>query len=519
MLFACAQDSQERLKAAIREHGLNRVVVASCSPRTHEPLFQQTIREAGLNRFLFTMTNIREQCAWVHARHREAANAKARDLLRMAVASARLARELHERPQSIRRRALVVGGGLAGLTATLALRRLGFPVTLVEREAQLGGRLRELRWTIDGESVAARLGMLIERVEADSGIEVLRPGLLVDVAGFIGNFTSQVLVGVGGYSRTVEHGVTIVATGAKEWTPEGYRYGGDERVITQSELERRLADGLLDPLALNNVVMIQCVGSRDADRPYCSRVCCSMAVKNALRLKAQNPALRVTVLVRDLRTYGLLEEHALRARRMGVTFVRWDPDRPPEVATEDERLVVRVRSGPRGAEAVLAADLVVLAAATVAEENRELAELLKVPRTADGFFLEAHQKLRPVDFATEGVFLCGTAHGPKSIPETIAQAEAAAARAATILARPVLMVGGVVSKVDPERCAACLCCVRACPYGVPRISAEGAAEIEPAQCQGCGVCAAECPGKAIDLQHFTDAQLSAISRAFGEAAG
>jgi heterodisulfide reductase subunit A-like polyferredoxin len=324
------------------------------------------------------------------------------------------------------------------------------------------------------------------------------------------------MVGPGGWEQAVEHGVTVVATGAREWTPAVHGYGTDRRVLTQLELEERLGDGTIAPASLQDVVMIQCVGSRDAEHPYCSRVCCQMALKSALRLKAEAPRVRVTVLYRDLRAYGLLEEHYLRARRLGVRFLRFDEARPPEVLPDGEGLEVRTRVPPRGPDLALRADLVVLAAAIVPEENRELAEMLKVPRTAEGFFLEAHQKLRPVDFGSEGLFLCGLAHGPKRIDETIAQAEAAAARAATILARPHLQVGGVVSRVDPEKCSACLCCVRACPYQVPRINAEGAAEIEAAQCQGCGLCAAECPGKAIDLQHFTDRQLLAVTAAFGE---
>ncbi|MDI7270009.1 MAG: NAD(P)-binding protein, partial [Myxococcota bacterium] len=318
MLFACSQDNQERIKALVREHRLNRLVVASCSPRTHEPLFRQTIREAGLNKYLFTMTNIREQCSWVHAARPREAGAKARDLVRMAVAGARLLRELHERPQPVRQGALVIGGGLAGMTAALAVRRLGFPVTLVERDAEMGGNLRRLRRTIDGDDVRRRLEALVAHVTGEPGIAVLRPAFVVGSSGFIGNFTTDVMVGPGGFSRTIEHGVTIVATGARELAPNGWGYGADPRVVTMLEFEERLEDGRIDAASIRHAVMVLCAGSRNAERPYCSRVCCQAAVKNAMALKARNPAARVTVAYRDVRTYGLLEEHYARARRAGV---------------------------------------------------------------------------------------------------------------------------------------------------------------------------------------------------------
>ncbi|MBI4495470.1 MAG: FAD-dependent oxidoreductase [Deltaproteobacteria bacterium] len=506
-LYTCSQDTQEKMKKAIAEHGLNRVVVASCSPRTHEPLFQETVREAGLNRYLFEMANIRDQCSWVHMNQKEEATAKARDLVRMAVANARLIRPLEELSKGVTKRGLVIGGGLSGMAAALGLAEQGFEAVLVEKDAELGGNLRRLRGTLEGQDLPRFLEEIRGRVLGHPRIQVFTRASVIDFSGYVGNFKTR-LATAGGPPREVEHGVTILATGGEELKPQEYLYGQDRRVLTQLELEELLADGNR-AADFQDVVMIQCVGSRNGERPYCSRVCCAEAVKNALTLKSLNPKTRVTVLYRDVRTYGRLEEYYTRARQAGVHFLRYEEERPPEAVRRDGRLEVSFYNPVLRENLTFQPDWLVLSTATVPADTAELASLLKVPRTAEGFLLEAHMKLRPVDFASEGIYLCGMAHAPKRIEESLSQAAAAVSRACTVLSRDQIQVGGMVSVVDGEKCAACLTCVRACPYNVPVINADGVAEIEVAKCQGCGICAAECPGKAIQLQHFTDEQVMA----------
>jgi heterodisulfide reductase subunit A len=340
-------------------------------------------------------------------------------------------------------------------------------------------------------------------------IEVFTNTQITDFSGYVGNYKTRVVVGRGNGGRELEHGVTIVATGGEELKPKEYLYGEDPGVLTQLELESKLAAKGADLAKLKEVLMIQCVGSRNEERPYCSRVCCAEAVKNALTIKSLNPVMRVTVLYRDMRMYSLLEEQYARARNAGVLFLRYEEERKPEVVKKDGRLEVTVYNPVLRENLSFHPDLLVLSTATIPADTAELASMLKVPRTADGFFLEAHMKLRPVDFASEGIYLCGMAHSPKMIDESLSQAAAAVSRACTILAKDQIQVGGVVSMVDPEKCAACLTCVRVCPYNVPVINQEGVAEIEVAMCQGCGICASECPGKAIRLQHFTDEQIMA----------
>ena len=512
-LYTCSQDTQEKIKKAVEEHGLNRVVVASCSPRTHEPLFQETIREAGLNPYLFEMANIRDQCSWVHMSEKEAATHKARDLVRMAVANARLTHPLHRMNKPVTKRGLIIGGGLSGMSAALGLADQGFEVCLAEREAELGGMLRHVYTTLDGTDVQTYLQEQIKRVSAHERIRVVLNASVQSFSGYVGNFRTELSLGPERQTMEVEHGVAIVATGGEELKPREYLYGEDPRVVTQLELERMLhADGG-SATAFREVVMIQCVGSRTEERPYCSRVCCAEAVKNALAIKEKLPEARVVILYRDMRMYGLLEMEYARARKAGILFVRYDEERKPEVSLRDGMLDVTLFSPVFGEDLSFHPDLVVLSAAVVPAETGSLAMALKVPRTTDGFFLEAHMKLRPVDFATDGIYLAGMAHAPKMINECLSQAAAAVARACTVLSRDEIQVGGVVSVVDQEKCAACLSCVRVCPYNVPVVNVEGAAEIEPAKCQGCGLCASECPAKAITLQHFTDDQIVAKSGA------
>ncbi|NIA20643.1 MAG: FAD-dependent oxidoreductase [Anaerolineaceae bacterium] len=501
-LYTCSPEGLAMIIKAVGDRKLNRVVVASCTPRTHLAIFQDALRQAGLNKYLIEMANIRDQCTWVHGDQPEQALGKARDLLASATAKACRLTPLEEQIQPVVQTALVIGGGLAGMVAAGNLAEQGFEVHLVERTAQLGGQLRHIRRTLEGDDVAELMNGLIEGTQSQPSLTVHLESTLQKCTGSVGNFES--VVAANGSRQTLRHGVTIVATGAEMYEPTEYEHGRCDKVVTQRELERRLALGSVNQA--RQVVMIQCVGCRTDERPYCSRICCGEAVKNSLEIKERNPDCRVTVLYKDVRTFGRAEQYYLRAREAGVVFIRYDDDHKPEVHPDGS---VRVTDPSTGRQCNFEPDLVVLSAAVVgSEENKVLAQTLRVPMTQDGFFLEAHVKLRPVDFACEGVFLAGLAHGPKFIPETIAQALAAAGRAATILCKETIRASGSVSVVDSELCAACLTCVRVCPHSVPRIE-DGVAVIEPAACQGCGVCAAECPAGAIALQSFTDPQLRA----------
>ncbi len=508
-LYTCSTDTQEKIKNAIKEHHLNRVIVASCSPRTHEPMFRETIREGGLNKYLFEMANIRDQCSWVHMSQKEGSTFKAKDLVRMAVANARLNRPLGELAVSVVQKGLVIGGGVTGMTAALKLAEQGYEVFLLEKEAQLGGNLRNLHTTLEGEDVQAFLKDLIGQVTNHPHIHVITNSLVVDFSGSKGNFSTGVMVAPTMYYRKIEHGITILATGAVEWKPTEYLYGEDPRILTQLELEERISKQPGEVSQASQIVMIQCVGSRNEERPYCSRTCCATAVKNALKIKELNPHAKITILYRDMRTYGLMESYYAKARNQGILFIKYEPEEKPEVKNDGQTLSVSFTDQVLKERVEVNPDLLILSAATIPRENEELATMLKVPRTADGFFLEAHMKLRPVDFATDGLYLAGSAHGPKLISESINQASAAVARAATILSQEMLQVGGIVAVVEGERCAACLTCVRVCPYSVPVINAKGEAEIDVAKCKGCGSCVAECPAKAIELMHFRDVQLQA----------
>jgi len=506
-LYTCSQDTQERIKQIVRDQGLNRVIVASCTPRTHQPLFQETMREAGLNQYLFEMADIREQCSWVHQQEHEKATEKAKALVRGSVGKASLLEPLQFKKVGITKAALIVGGGMAGMTASLSLARQGFKVALIEKSSGLGGNLRHIHKSLEGYEWQPYLEQTIAQVTDHPDIDVYLNCEIDEVSGFVGNFTTRL---AGPAKEEIKHGAIVVATGAGEYQPEGFLFAQNERVITQRTLEEKLENGF----APRSVVMIQCVGSRDKDRPYCSRVCCAEAVKNAIALKERSPLARITILYRDIRTYQFKEEYYRKAREMSVRFIHFPDERYPSVEAEGQGLAVRVFDTVLGEEIELAAECVALSAATVPDKaaNRRLADLLKVSTNDDGFFMEAHVKLRPVDFANEGIFVCGLAHSPKSTEENITQALAAAGRAACILSRDSLEVGGAVSWVDPDKCATCLTCVRECVFKAPFVNAEGKAEIEAAKCQGCGNCAAACPGKAIQLRTFTDSQQRALFR-------
>jgi len=504
-LFTCSEDSQQQMKQIIKENGINRVVVAACTPKTHEPIFMDTLQGCGLNPYLFEMANIRNQDSWVHANDPVRATEKAKDLVRMAAARSVSLRPLHEKKIPVDKRALVIGGGVAGMTAALGMADQGFETILVEKEERLGGMARRLTKTIGGTDVSAFVEDLVERVSIHPDIQVLVQTLIVGFTGFKGNFTTEVIAGPGMYERKIRHGAVVLATGAVEYRPREFGYGTSDRVVTQVEMSARLeaqgAEGL------ERVVMIQCVGSRNEQNPNCSRVCCQAAVKNALHIKALSPESDVFVLYRDMRCDGLLEDYYRKARQQGVMFFRYTPEQPPEAAPREGGVTVSFVDPVLGRRLEVDADLLVLSAGMVAEDTEELASIVKLARTEEGHFMEAHVKLRPVDMSTEGIFVCGTAHSPKLLHEAVAQAQAAAARAVTFLCQDHLTLSAVTARVEAERCAACLVCVRSCPFGVPRINEDGVSEIDEALCHGCGVCAAECPAKAIELNWYEDDQI------------
>jgi heterodisulfide reductase subunit A-like polyferredoxin len=504
-LFTCSQDSQEEMKEIIKEHRLNRIVVAACTPKTHEPIFMDTLEACGINKYLFEMANIRNQDSWVHSDAPEKASGKAKHLVKMAVARAATLHPLHEKKIPVIKRALVIGGGVAGMNAALGLADQGFPVVLIEKEDKLGGMANHLTATIEGADVGIYLEELIQKVTSHSQIQVLTRSLIVGFSGFKGNFTTEVLVGPGMYERKIDHGVVVLATGATEYSPKEFLYGQNENVVTQVELAKRLKEkGAED---LSQVVMIQCVGSRNDENPNCSRICCQSAVKNALHIKKLQPDAQIFILYRDIRTYGFLEDYYTEARKQGVIFSRYDSEDPPTVESSEAGVVVTFKDHVLGRSLRVSADLLALSAGMVAEDTEELASIVKLARTAEGHFMEAHVKLRPVDMATEGIFVCGTAHSPKLLPESISQAFAAASRATTFLSQPQLTLSAVTAQVEEDLCASCLICVRSCPYQVPRINEDGVSEIDVALCHGCGVCAAECPAKAIELSWYEDVQI------------
>jgi heterodisulfide reductase subunit A len=526
-LYTCSNDTQEIIKEIIKEHNLNRIVVASCTPRTHEPLFRNTIREAGLNQYLFEMANIRDQCSWVHMMEPEKATEKSRDLLRMAVAKAQLLEPLQTRFVPIIKAALVIGGGIAGMSSALELADQGYDVYLVERDGELGGNLKHIHYLLDGENPQEELKKLIERIEDHPKIHLYTEAKIENIEGSIGKFKTT--LSTSGKSIEFEHGVVIVATGAKEYQPKEYLYGQSKDIVTQVELEERLADGGEWSTSGNNgfpknVVMIQCVGSRDEERPYCSRICCSVATKNALKIKEISPDTNVTILYRDVRTYGFREGYYTKARQQGVRFLRYPDEQKPEVTQNGNGVQVEVFSPALNASVEMPADLVVLSAGIVADEgNEEISKFLKVPLNQDKFFLEAHMKLRPVDFATDGVFLCGLAHSSKSVDESIIQAQATASRAATVLAKDSIELEATISQVLDDACDGCAYCVEPCPYQaitlieyISKGQIKKTVEVNETACKGCGCCMATCPKKGILVKGFTLEQLAAqVNAALG----
>jgi heterodisulfide reductase subunit A len=506
-LYTCSQDAQKLIAEKIKQHNLNRVVVASCTPRTHEPLFRETVQEAGLSPYLFEMANIRDQCSWVHMHEHKKATEKAKDLVGSMVAKARLLKPLKKPTINVTPAGLVIGGGVSGMTAALELAKQGFEVHLVEKEKELGGHLREIHYLLEkNEDPQKKLLEMTKAVMENSKIHVYLGTEVADVYGFVGNFKTMIRE-QSGKEKEIEHGVVIVATGAVEYEPTEYLYGEDSRVLTQHELEESIAKG---NFKANSVVMIQCVGARNEERPNCSRICCGQAVKNALQIKEISPETEVYVLYKDVRTYGFKEDYYREAASKGVIFVNYNDENTPQVTNDNGQLKVSFWEPIVKQQAEVNPDFVVLSAATVANpNNKRLAEMLKVPLTKDGFFLEAHMKLRPVDFATDGVFLCGMAHWPKFIDESISQACAAAARASTILSKKTLDAEGIVSFVDESLCIGCGLCISICPYSAISKDEKGLAKVNEVLCKGCGTCAASCPTRAITMHQFTDEELIA----------
>ncbi|MBI4775473.1 MAG: CoB--CoM heterodisulfide reductase iron-sulfur subunit A family protein [Deltaproteobacteria bacterium] len=512
-LFACSTDAAEQISKTIREKGLNRVVVAACTPRTHEPLFRDTLREGGINQYFFDMANIREHCSWVHSREKEDATQKAKDIVRMSVARTTLLEPLQEFDLPVNKTGLVVGGGPAGMTSALSMANQGFEVYLVEKDSDLGGMARRIHYTLEGLDVQAYLSDMVRKVYRHPLVHVLTGAAITEVSGYVGNFITKVKAQ--GRVHEIRHGAAILATGAAEYKPTEYLYGEDDRVLTNLELEERIAKGEERLINSQTLAMIQCVGCRQEDRNYCARICCSQSIKNALKLKEINPRMDIYILFRDMRTYGFREDYYREASNKDVKFIRYEPHDKPHVEAVEEggqrSLRVTVTDPILNEQLAIDADAVALAAAIIPSAGtQEISRLFKVSLSPDGFFQEAHVKLRPVDFAAEGVFLCGTAHYPKHMSETISQAYGAAGRAITLLSRDSVTASGAVCAVKENDCVSCGACITACTYGAIefRDTPQGRrAWVNPVLCKGDGLCNAKCPTGAIFLKHYTDEEI------------
>ena len=518
-MFSCSQDTQENMTEVVKKHQLNRIVVAACTPKTHEPLFQETLINAGINKYLFEMANIRNQCSWVHKSDPDKATEKSKNMLRMAVSKAALLEPLTESPMEVTQAALIVGGGVAGMAAAKNMSEQGYRTFLIERTDTLGGQARHIHETWLGEDVQQHLAGLIEGIQSDSNIEIFMNSQIEKVDGFVGNFKTTVQNN--GKSTILEHGVAIIASGASELMPDQFLYGQDPRVVTGQELQHRFIENDPSLEHFKTVAFVQCVGSRIPDRPYCSTVCCTQSIKSALTLKEMNPEMDVFVLYRDIRSYGLREDLYRKARSAGIIFIRYNSDKEFNVALEQEDLQVTFTDRVLGRQMEIRPDLLILASAIVPDMENPLAKFFKVPQNQDGFFAEAHVKLRPVDFSTDGVFVCGLAHAPKSIDESITQAQAASARAMAVLVRKTIYTSGTVAETAPINCSSCGVCISVCPYSAPSFTEEGffagKAEINPVLCKGCGLCVASCRSGAIRLKGFDNDQIFAQIFSLNEA--
>jgi len=512
-LFSCATNSAKEITDLAKEKGLNRVVIAACSPRTLEPLFRDTLREAGLNQYYCEMANIREHCSWVHSKQKEEATQKAQDIVRMSVARARCLEPLQEFDLPVNKAALVVGGGIAGMTCALSIANQNHDVYLIEKDKELGGMARRLHTTLEGMEVQSHLKDLIHAVYENPLIHVSHGATIKNVSGYVGNFITT--VESEGRTQEIKHGASVIAIGADVYTPTEYLYGEDEKVLTHLELGEQIAEGNEAVVNAQSLVMIQCVGCRNEDRNYCSRVCCTHAVKNALNLKKVNPEMDIYILFRDMRTYGTSEDYYREASEKDVKFIRYVPEDKPEVkaTTAEGRPVIQVAvTDPiLGQKIAIDADILSLAAAVVpSSSTQEIAGQFKVTLSPDDFFKEAHVKLKPVEFAADGVYLCGTAHYPKHIKESINQAYGAAGRVLTLLSKDTVIASGSICEVNDDNCVSCGACITACTYGAIefRETDQGRkAWVNPVLCKGDGLCNAKCPTNAIVLKHFTDEAL------------
>jgi heterodisulfide reductase subunit A len=518
----CRPEGRARLAEIFQGSNAGRVVIGACSPRTHEPLFQRLACEAGINPYLVETVNLREQCSWVHGSDPAGATRKASELMRVAVGRVRKSSPIYKEERTPHRAALVIGGGVTGMTTALAIADSGFDVHLVEKSGELGGNLHHVYYVAEGDNPQRLLRDLVNRVVGHDRIHLYLSSQVTRHSGSVGDFAATVSTRMHNGQRRearLQHSVVIVATGGVEATGQQYLQGQDPRVVRQSELEEILAHHPDRAGRLRSVVMLQCV-AEPGSREYCSRICCTNTLKNALRLKMLNPECQVVVLYKNIITYGFREKYYLEARRRGVIFVRYTDAEPPDVRLETrgahQALVVRLREHVFGKTLAFEPDLLALSTAIVpAPDSAHLARLLNVPLSSEGFFLEAHLKMRPMEFFDEGMLLAGMAHYPKFIEESITHALACAGRALTILSRPSLQLGGVVAEIDPAKCTGCLTCARTCPFSIPQIHTDlsgvgglgGAAWIDPARCQGCGTCTAECPARAIQLKHFTDEEI------------
>ncbi|MBU1171481.1 MAG: FAD-dependent oxidoreductase [Proteobacteria bacterium] len=511
-LYSCSQDTQDFMSKQIKDLNLNRIIVAACTPRTHDPLFQETLLNAGLNKYLFEMVNIRNHDSWVHKDFPAEATLKAKEMVRMAVAKVALFEPLTEARLDIDQNALVIGGGVSGLSSAKALASQGYKVSLVERNSYLGGQAVNLFATSKGESIQDGLNAIITDVEANDKIRILTNTELTSVDGFVGNFDT--VLSVNGQSEKIRHGVTIIATGASELKPDEYLYGKDPRVITGLELDRKFIDKDPAIAKINTAVFIQCVGSREPERPYCSRICCTHTMASALHLKTLNPDMNIFVLYRDIRTYGEREALYKEAREKGVIFIRYEVSNKPVVQATNNGLEITVTDHVLKRPLLITADMLTLASAVVPYKDEKLAQFFKVPMNADGFFAEAHVKLAPSDFAVDGVFLCGLAHYPKPMDESIAQAQAASSSATRLLSQKSINTSGTIAKVNPAFCTGCEVCITVCPYNAPSMIMDGRdkgkAQINPVLCKGCGACVASCRSGALHLKGFEDSQLFAM---------
>ncbi len=522
-LFSCATNAAKEITDIAKEKGLNRVVVAACSPRTLEPLFRDTVREAGINQYYYEMANIREHCSWVHSKEKEEATRKAKDIVRMSVARTAFLEPLQEIELPVNKTALVVGGGIAGMTCALSIAGQGHEVYLLEKDTELGGIARKLHYTLEGLDVQAYLRDLVRKVHQHPLVHVYTAAAITQATGYVGNFVTMVKSERG--PTEIKHGAAVIAIGADAYTPTEYLYGEDDRVMTQLELEDRIVKGDQRLINSQSLVMIQCVGCRQEDRNYCARICCGQSIKNALKLKEKNPGMDIYILFRDMRTYGFKEDYYREASNKDVKFIRYEPQDKPQVeaVVEEGRPVLRVTvTDPiLGQRLAIDTDSLALAAAVIpSAASQEISQLFKVALSPDGFFKEAHVKLRPVDFGTDGVYLCGTAHYPKFMQETINQAYGAAGRVLTLLSRDTVIASGAVCEVDESKCISCGACIEVCTYGAIDFhdtSKGRKARVNPVLCKGDGLCNTKCATNAIQLKHFTDEELlSEIDAALGD---